>query len=158
MEEMRVAHCCSVTLIVVGGDLEPEVVTSALGWNPGQSWRRGERKRFKRSDGTERVFDSVHDRGGWKLFAVDDERERSLQDQVAAWLERLHAKGPALLGLRDRSWEIELNCFAATSECLDLPVTVLGELASLGVGLSLTFSADADAIAAERVAAPEPAK
>ena len=149
MAVMREAHCCSVTLIVVGDDLEPEVVTSALGWNPDRSWRRGERKRFTRPDGTERVFDSAHNWGGWKLFAADGERERSLQDQLAAWLERLRVKRPALLGLGDRGWEVELNCFAATSECLVLPVTVLGELASLGVRLALTFSADADASAAE---------
>jgi hypothetical protein len=158
MAAMREAHCCSVTLIVVGDDLEPEAVTSALGWNPDRSWRRGERKRFTRPDGTERVFDSAHDWGGWKLFAADEERERSLQDQVAAWLERLRVKGPALLDLRDRGWGVELNCFAATSECLDLPVTVLGELARMGVGLALTFSADADANAAERNAAPDPAR
>jgi len=54
-------HCCSVTLIVVGDVLEPDVVTSALGWPPDRSWRRGERKRFARPDGTERVFDSVHE-------------------------------------------------------------------------------------------------
>ncbi|OWK35212.1 hypothetical protein FRUB_10054 [Fimbriiglobus ruber] len=51
-----------------------------------------------------------------------------------------------------------MNCFAATSECLDLPVTALGELVSMGVGLSLTFSADTDEIVTEPVAAPEPAK
>ncbi|WP_088260402.1 DUF4279 domain-containing protein [Fimbriiglobus ruber] len=158
MADMREAHCCSVTLIVVGDDLEPEDVTSALGWNPDHSWRRGEHKRFKRPDGTERVFDSIHDRGGWKLFTADDERERSLQYQVTAWLGRLHVKGPALLGLRGRGWDIGLNCFAATSECLDLPVTALGELVSMGVGLSLTFSADTDEIVTEPVAAPEPAK
>lgn len=133
-------HCCSVTLIVVGDDLEPEVVTSTFGWPPDRSWRRGERKRFMRPDGTERVFDSVHDWGGWKLFAADDERGRSLQDQVAAWLKRLRVKGQAIRCLHERGWKVELDCFVATSECLDLPATVLGELAGLRVGLVLTFS------------------
>jgi len=154
MAAMREEHCCSVTLIVVGGDLEPEVVTSTLGWLPDRSWRRGERKRFTWRDGTERVFDSVHDWGGRKRFAADDERRQSLQDQVAAWLERLRVKGPALRCLHDRGWEVELDCFSATSESLDLPVTVLGELAGLGVGLALTFSAGGDASAAEPNAAP----
>ncbi len=156
MAAMHEEHCCSVTLIVVGDGLEPEVVTSALGWHPDQSWRRGERKRFKRSDGTERVFDSVYDWGGWKLFAADDERERSLQDQVAAWLERLRAKGSALRGLCDRGWEVELDCFAATSECLNLSAIVLGELAELGVGLALTISVGDHANAPEAGAAPDP--
>ena len=156
MATIRDEHCCSVTLLVVGDDLQPEVVTSTLGWPPNQSWRRGERKRFKRPDGTERVFDSVHEWGGWKLFVADDERGRSLQEQVVAWLERLRVKGQALRCLHDRGWEIELDCFAATSECLDLPVSVLGELVGLGVGLALTFSAGGDA-SAEPVAAPDPA-
>jgi hypothetical protein len=141
---MREEHCCSVILIVVGDDLDPEVVTSSLGWRPDRVWLRGERKRFTRADGTERFFDSVHDRGGWKLFAADDERGLPLQGQFAAWLERLRVKGQALRRLLDRGWEVELDCFAATSECLDLPATVLGELASLGVGLALAYSAGED--------------
>jgi hypothetical protein len=63
--------------------------------------------------------------------AADDERGWSLQDQVAAWLERLRVKGQALRSLHERGWEVELDCFAATSECLDLPATVLGELAGV---------------------------
>jgi hypothetical protein len=137
---MREEHHCSVTLIVTGDDLEPDEVTSALGWPPDQSWRRGERKRFIKPDGTERVFDSVHDWGGWKLFTADDERGRSLQDQIAAWLTRLRVKAQAIQHLRDRAWVVELNCFVATSECLELPATVIGDLAGLGVGLTLTFS------------------
>jgi uncharacterized protein DUF4279 len=89
MAAMSEEHCCSVTLIVVGDDLEPDVVTSTLGWPPDRSWRRGERKRFTRADGTELIFDSNNDWGGWKLFTTDDERGRPLQDQVGAWLERL---------------------------------------------------------------------
>ena len=154
---MREEHCCSVTLIVVGADLEPEVVTSTLGWSPDQAWRRGERKRYTRPDGTERVFDSVNDQGGWKRFPADDEGDSSLEDQVGAWLERLRPKGQALRSLHDRGWEIELNCFAATSEGLELPAAVLGELGGFGVGLALTFSPGADHDAAEPGATPEQA-
>jgi hypothetical protein len=138
-------HCCSMTLIVTSEDLEPEAVTNALGWPPDQSWRRGERKRLKRPDGTARIFDSVHESGAWKLFQADEARRRSLEDQFAEWLQRLRAKEGALRALRDRGWEIELDCFVATSEYLELPVTVMGELAGFGVGLALTFSADAHA-------------
>jgi len=148
-------HCCSVTLIVVGDNLEPDVVTFALGWPPDQSWRRGERKRFTRPDGTERVFDNVYEWGGWKHFATDDERKQALQDQVAAWLERLRGKRQALRSLCERGWEVELDCFAATSECLAVPALVLGELAELGVGLVLTFSAGEYERAAESGAAPD---
>ena len=154
---MREEHCCSVTLIVLGDDLEPEVVTSTLGWSPDQSWRRGEQKRFTRPDGTVRVFDSVHDWGGWKRFTAKDERGRSLQEQVAAWLERLRVKMEELRSLHDRGWQLELDCFAATSECLGLSVAVLGELAGLGLGLVLTFSAGGTAGNSEPNDIPDPA-
>ena len=91
----------------------------------------------------------IHDWGGWKHYTAEDERERSLQDQFGAWLERLRLKAQALRRLHDRGWEVELVCFAAASDCLDLTVTVLGELAGLGIGLVLTFSAGGDASAAE---------
>jgi hypothetical protein len=138
-------HCCSATLTVVGDDLDPEVVTAALGWAADKSWRRGDHKSFTRSDGTERAFDSLYDRGGYKCFAVFDERELSLQQQIAAWIERLQTKASPLKALRDRGWEIELNCFAASSEHLDLNVHLLAELAGLGVNLTVSFSADGNA-------------
>jgi len=148
-------HCCSATLRVVANDLDPDIVTTALGWPPDQTWRRGERKRFMRADGTERVFDSVHDAGGWARFGLADERASPLQDQVAAWLNRLRGKGPALQRLRDRGCEVELDCFAATSEYLHLPVALLAELATLGVDLAVTFSAGGNLSAAEPLGAPD---
>ncbi len=138
---MQEEHCCSVNLIVVGDDLEPKVVTSALGWPPAKSWRRGERKRFKRPDGIERVFDSIYDCGDGRVLPAHDERELPLEVQVSAWLDRLRFKSHALRSLSDCGWEIKLDCFAATSECINLSSTILGELAGLGVGLTLTFSA-----------------
>jgi len=126
-------YCCSVTLIAVGDDLEPDEVTAALGWTPNKSWKRGERKRVTLPDGNEKVFDSFHEWGGWKLFASDEERERPFQFQVAALLDRLRDKKQALESLRDRGWEVELNCFVAASDFLCLP-------AAGGVGLAITFS------------------
>jgi hypothetical protein len=135
-------HYCSATLFVVGEDLDPVVVTAALGWSPDCYWRRGDRKRFRRADGTERVFDSVHDSGGWARFGSAHEREQSLQDQVTAWLGRLRSEGPAVRTLLDRGWDVELDCFTATSEYLRLPAEVLSKLAALGVGLTVNFSPD----------------
>jgi len=116
-------------------------VTSVFGWEPHQSWRRGEQKRFVRPDGTECVFDSVHESGGWKRFNNEDERTRSLQDQFVSWMNRLRSKGEPLRRLLKRGWEVEFNCFATTSECLVLPVALLEELARLGIGMDFTFSA-----------------
>ena len=140
MVAMTERHCCSITLIIIGDDLEPDEVTSALGWHPNQSWRRGENRRLTRRDGSARIFDSIHEQGGWKLWAPEDERELSLDDQFAAWMDRLQPRRQQLRDLHDRGWKTELNMFVATSESLDLPATCLTHLANSGVGVNLTFS------------------
>src|SRR5262245_57839954 len=85
-------HHLSLALIITGHDLEPDVATSALGWQPNKSYRRGERKQIIRPDGTARVFDSAHNQGGWKLLSSDDEHDWPLQDQVEHWLKKLKEK------------------------------------------------------------------
>lgn len=145
-------HCCSVTLIVLGDDLEPDLVTSALGWSPNKSWRRGERKNFVRADGTKRVFDSVYEWGGWKLFSSDEERELSLREQVAAWLERLRGKAAAFKVLQQHGCEARLDCYTNTAEYLEFSAEALSELAGLPLGLCLKF----DAISSEPDSAFEP--
>lgn len=153
-------HCCSVTLIVTGKDLDPDVVSAALGMAPDRAWRRGERKGFVRSDGTTRVFDSVHDEGGWKCFMPPSQQPWPIKDQLSSWLERLSGSGPAIRRFAERGWETELDGFVATSEFLHLPVGTLSQLASIGIDLALTFSPDRPAAGppdrADRVAAPGP--
>src|SRR5207253_1126302 len=59
-------HHCSTTLIVVGEDLDPDQVTEALGMEPDQSWRRGERKSLPLPGGKVMQFDSIYEDGCWK--------------------------------------------------------------------------------------------
>jgi hypothetical protein len=56
---------------------------------------------------------------------------------------------PALQALRDRGWEVEVDCFTATSEYLHLPAGMLAAFGGLGVDLAVTFSADGKSSAAE---------
>jgi hypothetical protein len=141
MTDVQAKHCCSVTLIVVGADLDPEEVTKALGLAAHQSWRRGERKAFVRPDGSIRRFDSVHEEGGWKHFLPARHQEnRPLHDQFRLWLARLRGLAEAIKTLTARGWEVELDCFAIGSEVLVLSNRELRELAELGVGLALTLA------------------
>jgi hypothetical protein len=135
-------HCCSVTLIVTGEDLDPAVVTAALGMTPDRSWRRGEYKSFVRGDGTTRVFDSIHDEGGWKCFMPSSEQTWPIQDQLASWLERLSGFRDVIRAFNDRGWDTELDGFVATSEFRHLPPGLMSKLAGLGLTLALTFSPD----------------
>jgi hypothetical protein len=141
MTDVQAEHCCSVTLIVVGADLDPDEVTKALGLEAHKSWRRGERKAWVRPDGSIQRFDSVHERGGWKHFLPPRYKEnRPLHEQFHRWLARLRGLAEAIKTLTARGWEVELDCFATGSEALVLTNGDLRELAELGVGLALTLS------------------
>lgn len=135
-------HCCSVSLIVVGADLDPDTVTAALGSPPDRSWRRGDHKQVTLPDGRQRIFDSIHDDGGAKYLLAEADRAQPLQEQFNIWLQRLRARRVDLGGLRRRDWQVELDCFVATTEVLQLPQEVLAELAALGIGVTVSFSAE----------------
>jgi hypothetical protein len=141
MDDANAKHCCSVTLIVVGEDLDPDEVTAILGLEASQSWRRGERKSFVRADGSVLYSDSIHERGGWKHFLPDRYREnRPLSEQLFLWLARLRRHVDAVKRLTERGWKVELDCFAIGNEVLVLDNSDLREIAELGVDLALTLS------------------
>jgi hypothetical protein len=140
---MREPHCCSVSLIVVGADLDVDAVTAALGWPPDRSWRRGDRKQVTLPDGRQRIFDSIHDGGGAKYFLAEAQRALPLQEQFDIWLKRFRTRRVELGGLGRNGWRVELDCFVATTEVLQLPHEVLAELAALGIGVAASFSAEA---------------
>src|SRR5436309_1007561 len=105
MADVQAEHCCSVTLIVVGADLDPDEVTKALGLEAHRSWRRGERQAFVRPDGSIQRFDSVHERGGWKHFLPTRYKEnRPLDEQFWLWLARLRGLAAAIKTLTARGW------------------------------------------------------
>jgi hypothetical protein len=139
---MDEAHCCSVTLIVSGADLDPDLVSAALGMAPDRSWQRGEPKSFVRNDGSIRVFDNAHDEGGWKSFMPPSQNSWPIQDQLESWLVRLSGLENVIRLFDERGWETELDGFVATREILHLPPGLMLELVGLGLSLALTFSPD----------------
>jgi hypothetical protein len=153
---MSVTHCCSVRLIITGGDLDPDAVTAALGMEPDKSWRRGERKGFTRTDGSVRQFDSIHEEGGWTRRVPDRYRDEPLDRQLILWVARLHELSDALRALRRRGWVIELDCFAATSEVVVLSHEDLRGLADLGIDLGLTLACGSEHLVPQE-AEPGPA-
>jgi hypothetical protein len=67
------------TLIVLGRDLKPDLVSGLLGIQPDQAWTKGERKSYTRKGGSIRTFDSRHGRGGWKAFLNGSKRDGTLR-------------------------------------------------------------------------------
>ncbi len=129
--------CCSATLIILGEALDPALVSELLGLSADAQWRRGEQKRSGQL-----VFDSVHEWGGWKRFIPAELRDAELQEQLEHWIELLAPREAALQRLAARGYELELNCFTASSAELYLAPALLARLASWGVGLSLHVMAD----------------
>ena len=138
---MSSPSCCSVLLIVTGVDVDPDVVTTQLGIDPFQTWRRGEQRVFRWPDGSVRTFSVTHDESGWKATASEALRHSPLDEQFDWWIAQLRARAEEVKKLREEGAEIRLNCFAATSEGLVLPSTLLAELGTWGVDLDVTFSA-----------------
>jgi len=142
MKNVTAEHCCSVTLIVTGEDLDPETVTRTLSMAADKFWTRGEQQSCTLPDGKVLHFESAHQVGGWKRFLPEAETDRPLDDQIRYWLSELRERGDAIHELLELGCRIELNCFAAGSEVLWLSNRELRDLAELGVDLSLTIASD----------------
>lgn len=93
----------SVTLIILGDDLEPGYVSDLLGMKPSQSWRKGEEKR--KAKGT------FYEWGGWKCFSEDN--SNVLEEQLESWLLLLERKAAAFRQMKENGWKCCLDCFLA---------------------------------------------
>ncbi len=93
----------SVTLMILGDDLEPSIVSDLLDLEPSQSWKRGEEKRLAKST-------SYH-WGGWKRFSP--ETNDSVEEKIAFWIGVLEGKEKAFEIIRDNGWRASLDVFCA---------------------------------------------
>lgn len=136
----------SATLIISGGDFDPAEVTSMLSLRPNQAWRKGERKSLTLADGTKRLFDSVHELSGWKMWLDEPERSRSLSDQLEHWDELLRARSTELAQLRDRGASIVLDCCVITSTTAKVHTSpaIQAAFSDMGIHLDITFYAHDD--------------
>jgi hypothetical protein len=105
----------SATLIIYGEDFEPTDVTRVLGLQPNRTWRKGERKSFVPPDGTQLIFDSLHEWNGWKIWLDESTRERQLCEQLQHWHDLLMPRAAQMRKLRDQGVNIELTCCVITS-------------------------------------------
>lgn len=85
MNDQEREYMCSVTLLVLGEDLDPDSVSTALRLEPSRWWRKGERS-VRLSEQITRLRDSVHEWGGWKLFVADEQKDMPLEEQLEFWL------------------------------------------------------------------------
>ncbi len=137
---LGVTHAMSLaTLIILGRDLKPDLVSGLLGIEPDQAWARGERKSYKRKDGSARTFDSRHGRGGWKAFLKGPTRRRSLPAQIRFWFDRLMAKRSAVFRLQRLGYSVLIDCCATAPDSFHLDAELHKQLGALKVGLDVAF-------------------
>jgi hypothetical protein len=127
----------SVTLILTGDEMDPNVVSSELGMQPDQFWWKGA---FESFGAGRRSRKSPAPWSGWKKFASPAVAQLPLDEQLNAWLEILEPSGDVLRRLADRGICIELNCFSATSDGFRLDRKMVAKLHAWGVELDCTFS------------------
>ena len=141
-------YVCSATLIILGDNLNPKEVTERLGLEPHQSWRKGERKSFVRSDGTVEYFDSVYEWGGWKCFITDERKDSELSEQLAWWCDLLEGREALMHELEEAGCLVQMNCFVAAESSAEVIVSADLQrcLSSLHLELAISFSPDSPSI------------
>jgi len=131
----------SATLAIWGGDFDPSDITRSLRLRPTKAWQKGDRKSFRRNDGTIHYFNSHYEWSGWKKWTTDLARQQSLELQLRRWAKLLEPRAAALRQIRRNGASIELNCFVASDKSIavTLPAELLAALGSWGVGVEITW-------------------
>lgn len=131
----------SVTLIVLGRDLNPDTVSHELSLTPSKSWSKGEQKQIERSDGSQRVFDSRYEWGGWKLFMDSKLNNDLLEAQLQFWIDLLQDKTEAITRLKSHGLQCLLDVFITTDATASvvLPEELQKSLAALGLEIELSI-------------------
>ena len=139
-------NACSATLIVLGDDLDPDLVSHSLGLIPDQAWRRGERKSFVKADGTTHYFDSHHERGGWKSFTTEKRLHIGLVKQIEYWCDTLKARKQSIRELQELGYKFIIDCciVSETTEFLSIGSKLQQVLGDLKVDLDVTFYSHRD--------------
>lgn len=131
--------------MILGTDLDPDLVTTRLNLEPDQSWRRGARKFIKRQDGSKRYFRSKHEWGGWKKFISEELKNKELPEQITYWIKTLQASSEGMRQLHEAGCHIALSCFVTphgedggTASIIITP-TLMEAAAELGLDLEVSF-------------------
>jgi len=131
-------------LIVLGDDLDPSVVSSALGLFPNQSWSADEQIRYRDGEGNDRHHESLAEYAGWKRYVPDEMNRESLEKQLEFWLGLLEARAEGVSRLLAMGWSIAVDCYLSTvtTELLELPAERQKRFGALGVDVDIHFFAD----------------
>ena len=132
----------SATLILLGDDLNPDLITERLGLVPSQAWRRGETKKHTGRDGVTRIIEDagVYEWGGWKLWLPEERRHRPFWSQLTYWERILEDRAEEIKACKAEGLTVEINCYiGGPNYHLFLTSEFQAFLGNLGVDLDITY-------------------
>lgn len=135
----------SATLMILGEDLDPDVVTKMLRMFPSRSWRSGEPPDIRTDNQKRLPLNRRSEWGCWKAFRPDHLINGPLENQLQYWANTLASKNSALLHFAESGWEIVIDCYFATAqtELLELPALLLRTFGEMHVNLDIRFFSEA---------------
>jgi hypothetical protein len=134
-------YISSVTLLITGEKLDPNVVTEKLSLVASQSWKKGEKRTFP--NGREHVYAW----GGWKRFAKEQESALLLEAQLEAWFCVLSPKATVIKSLKSLGLSVTLDCYISVSNAVTAQIEseLLSKLGNLGTTVALNIFNNAKA-------------
>ncbi len=125
--------------MVLGTNLEPKVVSEALGLRPSQCWRKGEKKSFVSKSGKTHVFLSKHKWGGWKRHYPISRSEGALIRKMTRVAKDLIPRKAKLRALVKSGHHIHLVSLVQDTSSILIPPDLHALLGALGIHLQIDF-------------------
>ena len=129
----------SLFLMVLGDDLNPEIVSEALDLRPSQCWRRGEQKGFVSKSGKRHLFSSKHKWGGWKRHYQSSRSEDALIRKMTKVANDLIPRKSELRALIDKGHELYLVSLVQDTSSIIIPPDLHALLGDLGIHVKIDF-------------------
>ena len=128
-------YICSVTLMILGEEMEPESVSALLRLRPNKTWRRGTLSAV--------AGNAPHQWSGWKKFAPPSIQDKSLESQLGYWVKALDKNKAALRKIVRSGSYCALDCFITSDATASIIVEpeLQRAVSLLGLDLRLSFFA-----------------
>jgi hypothetical protein len=126
--------------MVLGNDLDPEIVSGAFDLRPSQCWRRGEQKGFVSKSGKVHLFRTKHKWGGWKRYYQSSRTEDALIRKMTKIAKDLLPRKSELRALVENGHEIYLVSLVQDTSSIIIPPDLHALLGGLGIHVKLDFA------------------
>jgi hypothetical protein len=137
-------YTSSVTLMILCDDIDPDTITKELEMFPDQKWAKGEKKSYRKNDGSKVQFEGRHEWAGWKRFIDPDIKNKPLEDQLDFWCNTLKDRKEAISRLKSIDCYCALDIFISTDQTASIIIdeNIQKKLSSLMIELRISIMAN----------------